>query len=61
MGRPLEGKAEAESVIGSAMTLQRVNDLSVKEQKLGARHNIRIHIAMVPRHLYPSTSIKPEK
>lgn len=31
MGRPLKRKAEAESVVGRAVTLHRVDDLSVQE------------------------------
>jgi hypothetical protein len=61
MGRTLKRKAEAESVIGRTVTLHRVHNLSVQEKELGACHDIRIHVAVVPRQLYPSSTIKPEK
>lgn len=61
MGRPLEGKAEAEPVVWGAVALHWMDNLSIQEQKLGACHDIRIQIAMIPRHLYSSASIKPEK
>ena len=57
----LECEAEAESVIRCAVTLHRMDDLSIQEQKFRSRHNIGIQIAVVPGHLDAATSIQPEK
>ena len=61
MGRPLECKAEAESVVGSAVTLHRVDDLGVQKKEFCAGYDIGIHIAMISRHLYAPASVQPEK
>lgn len=61
MGRPLEGKAEAKSVVRSALTLHRVDDLGVEKKEFRAGYDIGIHIAMIPRHLHSPASVQPEK